>query len=106
MKLELLGPGMPGQPMYYVMPAKAAHAELAKKFIALATSPKVQAEGIVSNSTGIPASMRKYVQTRLDPQMWDKLFNDVSPDDLASKGRSFPISPYFNDISEATRRVG
>src|ERR1700737_2099952 len=32
-KLKLIGPGMPGQPMYYVIPAKAANSEAAKKFI-------------------------------------------------------------------------
>src|ERR1700738_3570354 len=31
MKLSLPSPGLPGQPMYYVIPAKAAHAALAKK---------------------------------------------------------------------------
>src|SRR3546814_1607216 len=46
-KLSLPEPGMPGQPMYYVVPAKTPNAELAVKFIELATSPAVQAEGIV-----------------------------------------------------------
>jgi hypothetical protein len=32
---------------------------------------------------------------------WDKLFADVTPEDLASKGKSFPIGPYFDDILEA-----
>jgi ABC-type uncharacterized transport system YnjBCD substrate-binding protein len=101
MKLQLIGPGMPGQPMYYVMPAKAEHQDLAKKFIALATSPKVQAEGIVSKFNWYPGIDAQYVQKELDPKMWEKLFNDVTPDDLASKGKSFPIAPYFNDIQEA-----
>jgi ABC-type uncharacterized transport system YnjBCD substrate-binding protein len=47
-KLKLIGPGMPGQPMYYVVPAKAANAKLAEEFVALATSPKIQADGIVT----------------------------------------------------------
>ena len=38
---------LPGQPMYYVVPAKAANAKLAEEFVGLATSPRVQAEGIV-----------------------------------------------------------
>jgi ABC-type uncharacterized transport system YnjBCD substrate-binding protein len=101
MKLQLIGPGMPGQPMYYVMPAKAANQDLAKKFIALATSPKVQAEGIVSKFNWYPGIDAQYVQKELDPQMWEKLFNDVTPDDLASKGKAFPIAPYFDDIQEA-----
>ena len=35
-KLKLIGPGMPGQPMYYVAPAKAANPKMAEEFIALA----------------------------------------------------------------------
>src|SRR6202043_1391691 len=45
-KLKLTGPGIPGQPMYYVVPAKAANAKLAEEFVGLATSPKGQADGI------------------------------------------------------------
>jgi ABC-type uncharacterized transport system YnjBCD substrate-binding protein len=44
-KLALLSPGMPGQPMYYVIPAKAANPQLAREFIELATSPDVQRRG-------------------------------------------------------------
>src|SRR5438105_7986578 len=47
MKLKLISPGMPGQPMYYVVPTKATNSEVARKFVELATSPAVQAEGIV-----------------------------------------------------------
>lgn len=101
MKLQLIGPGMPGQPMYYTMPAKATNQDLAKKFIALATSPKVQAEGIVTKFNWYPGIDAQHVQSALDPKDWEKLFNDVTPEDLATKGKSFPIAPYFNDIKEA-----
>ncbi len=53
-KLELPSPGLPGQPMYYVIPAKAANAALAKKFIDLAESPEVQADGIVKQFNWYP----------------------------------------------------
>ncbi len=52
--LALLAPGMPGQPMYYVIPAKAANLQLARDFIALATSPEVQAQGIVKQFNWYP----------------------------------------------------
>ena len=104
MKLKLIGPGMPGQPMYYVMPAKAANQDLAKKFIALATSPKVQAEGIVTNFNWYPGIDAEHVKGSLDPKAWAALFNDVTPEDLASKGNTFPIAPYFNDILEEYER--
>lgn len=100
-KLKLIGPGMPGQPYYYSIPAKAANRDLAKKFIALATSPEVQAEGIVNRFNWYPGIDANHVESSLDPAVWKKLFADVTPDDLASKGKPFPIAPYFVDIKEA-----
>ncbi len=103
-KLKLIGPGMPGQPMYYVIPAKAANQELAREFVALATSPKVQAEGIVTKFNWYPGIDAVHVKGSLDPQAWQALFADVTPDELASKGKTFPIAPYFNDILEEYER--
>ena len=101
MKLKLIEPGMPGQPMYYVSPAKATNPDLAKKFIALATSPEVQAEGIVKNFNWYPGIDAEHVQGSLDEATWSKLFADVTPEDLATKGKAFPIGPFFDDIKEA-----
>jgi ABC-type glycerol-3-phosphate transport system substrate-binding protein len=95
---------VPGQPMYYVVPAKAAQADLAKKFIALATSPAVQADGIVKRFSWYPGIDAKHVQAKLDAATWQKLFTDVTPDDLATKGKSFPIGPYFDAILESFER--
>ncbi len=103
-KLKLIGPGMPGQPMYYVVPAKAANAKLAAEFVALATSPKVQADGIVKRFNWYPGIDAAAVKSQLDDATWQKLFVDVTPDDLASKGKPFPIAPYFNDILESYER--
>jgi putative spermidine/putrescine transport system substrate-binding protein len=104
-KLELLEPGLPGQPMYYVVPAKAAQPDLAKKFVELATSPEVQAEGIVKRFNWYPGIDAPHVQTNLDEATWSKLFTDVTPEDLASKGKPFPLSEYFTDILETYERV-
>ena len=103
-KLKLIGPGMPGQPMYYVVPAKAANAKLAEEFIALATSPKVQADGIVKRFNWYPGIDAAAVKSQLDEASWNKLFVDVTPEDLAAKGKPFPIAPYFNDILESYER--
>jgi ABC-type uncharacterized transport system YnjBCD substrate-binding protein len=103
-KLKLIGPGMPGQPMYYVVPAKAANAKLAEDFVALATSPKVQADGIVKRFNWYPGIDAAAVKAQLDQASWNKLFVDVTPEDLATKSRSFPIAPYFNDILENYER--
>jgi ABC-type uncharacterized transport system YnjBCD substrate-binding protein len=104
-KLKLIGPGLPGQPMYYIVPAKAANAELAAKFVALATSPEIQAEGIVKRFNWYPGIDAEHVQPKLDEATWQKLFTDVKPEDLADKGRPFPLAPYFNDILEAYERT-
>jgi len=103
-KLKLIGPGMPGQPMYYVVPAKAAQPDLAKKFVALATSPAVQADGIVKRFNWYPGIDAKHVQAQLDAATWQKLFTDVTPEDLATKGKPFPVGPYFDAILESFER--
>jgi len=99
-RLVLPSPGMPGQPMHYVIPAKAPHKALAEKFVALATSPEVQAEGIVKRFNWYPGIDAKYVQADLDDATRAKLFADVTPEDLAEKAKPFPIAPYYNAILE------
>jgi ABC-type uncharacterized transport system YnjBCD substrate-binding protein len=91
-KLALPQPGLPGQPMYYVIPAKAANAAMAKKFIDMAESPEVQADGIVKQFNWYPGIDPQYVQAKLAPADWNKLFTDISPNDLAKYGRPFPLS--------------
>ena len=100
-KLSLIGPGMPGQPMYYVIPAKAANMDAAKKFVELATSPAVQAEGIVKKFNWYPGIDAQHVKSQLDDATWNKLFVDVTPNDLQTKGKAFPIKEYFDDILQA-----
>ena len=58
MRLQLIGPGMPGQPMYYVIPAKAANMAAAKKFVEMATSPEIQAEGHREEVQLVPGNRR------------------------------------------------
>ncbi|MFK4821170.1 extracellular solute-binding protein [Ochrobactrum quorumnocens] len=107
MKLVLPSPGMPGQPMHYVIPEKSANKELAEKFVALATSPKVQAEGIVKRFNWYPGIDADHVKAELDADTWNKLFTDISPEDLANYGKPFPIAPYNTAILEAyERQVG
>jgi len=103
-KLKLISPGMPGQPMYYVVPAKAANAGPAKEFVELATSPKVQADGIVKRFNWYPGIDANAVKSQLDAATWNKLFVDVTPADLAQKAQPFPLAPYFNDMLEAYER--
>jgi ABC-type uncharacterized transport system YnjBCD substrate-binding protein len=104
MKLSLIAPGMPGQPMYYVLPAKASQAELARDFIALATSPEIQAEGIVKRFNWYPGIDAQNVQNKLDKASWEKLFAEITPQDLAAYGKSFPLAQYFEEIKEGYER--
>ena len=67
-------------------------AALAKKFIDLAESPEVQADGIVKQFNWYPGIDPQYVQAKLDQAAWNKLFTDISPQDLAKYGRPFPLS--------------
>ena len=89
MRLKLVSPGMPGQPMYYAIPAKA-NAKLAEEFIALATSPEVQAEGIVKRFNWYPGIDAKNLEGKLDQAAWKKLFADISPEDLSTEGQAVP----------------
>ncbi len=100
MRLKLVSPGMPGQPMYYAIPAKSGQEKLAAEFIALATSPEVQAEGIVKRFNWYPGIDAKNLEGKLDQAAWNQLFADIPPDTLAANGKPFPIAPYFNDILE------
>lgn len=100
LKLELMAPGMPGQPMYYVIPAKASHKKLAEDFINLATSPQVQANGIVKQFNWYPGIDAKYVKPELAPAVWNKLFKEITPKELAKYSKSFPLDAYMDDIKE------
>ncbi|KJV11074.1 ABC transporter substrate-binding protein [Elstera litoralis] len=100
-KLVLLGPGMPGQPMYYTLPAKATHKDLALKFIDFAASPEIQAEGIVKRFNWYPGIDAQHVQKALDQKTWNKLFTDVTPADLATKGKTFPVAAHLKEIQES-----
>ena len=104
MKLSLIAPGMPGQPMYYVTPAKATNAKLAREFIELATSAEVQAEGIVKRFNWYPGIDAQHVKGNLDSATWEKLFAEITPDNLSKYGKSFPIAPFFDDIKEGYER--
>ena len=52
--------------MYYVIPAKAANAAIAKKFVDFAESPEIQADGIVKQFNWYPGIDPQHVQAKLD----------------------------------------
>jgi putative spermidine/putrescine transport system substrate-binding protein len=105
LKLVLPSPGMPGQPMYYAIPEKAAQPQLARDFVAMATSPEVQAEGIVQRFNWYPGIDAQHVQAKLEKKVWDKLFVDITPQDLKQNALPFPISPYFTTVLNEYEKV-
>lgn len=105
-KLALLAPGMPGQPMYYVIPAKAANPQLARDFIALATSPEVQAQGIVKQFNWYPGIDAGQVETEAG---CGDLAKAVCRNLAGSAGevwQKLPDRPYFDDIKEGYESRG
>ena len=105
-KLALLAPGMPGQPMYYVIPAKAANPQLARDFIALATSPEVQAQGIVKAVQLVSGHRRRAGEAEAGCGDRQKLFAEISPEALAKYGKSFPIAPTLTISKRVTKAGG
>ena len=100
-RMILPDPGMPGQPMYYVIPKKAANPELAKKYIAYATSPEVQGKEIVEKFNWYPGIDGSFLEGKVPPEVYKKIYSDVTPADLQKKGLSFPLADYHTAMLES-----
>jgi len=101
MRLVLPAPGMPGQPMYFVIPAKARNVEWAKKFVEFVTSPEIQGKVIVEMYNWYPGIDGTYVKDYVSPEAYDRLYRDITPEELQEKGLAFPLSPYFKAVLES-----
>ena len=99
-KMVLPEPGMPGQPMYFVIPKKASNPEEAKKFVEFITSPEIQAKEIVMRFNWYPGIDGGHLKGSIPQDIFDKIYGDVTPEDLAKKGRAFPLADYFSAILE------
>jgi ABC-type uncharacterized transport system YnjBCD substrate-binding protein len=100
-RLILPDPGMPGQPMYFVIPKKAGNAEMAKKFVEYVTSPAVQAKEIVQRFNWYPGIDGSYIKDFVPADVFNKIYRDVTPEDLQKKGLSFPLAQYFDAMLES-----
>lgn len=105
LKLALIEPGMPGQPMYFIIPANAPHPEAAKEFVEYVTSPKVQGDVIIDRYNWYPGIDGSFVADAAPPEAFDRLYRDISPETLSERGRSFPLADYFSAMLEAYERV-
>jgi ABC-type uncharacterized transport system YnjBCD substrate-binding protein len=100
-RLILPEPGMPGQPMYFVIPKNAPHPEWAKKWVEYVTSPKIQGEVIIDRYNWYPGIDGKFVEDVAPPEAFERLYADVDPETLSKYGLSFPITEYFDKMLEA-----
>ena len=105
-RMILPEPGMPGQPMYFVIPKKAAHPEEAKKFVEFVTSPEFQAKEIVQRFNWYPGIDGTNLKGAIPQEIYDKIYRDVTPEDLSKKGRAFPLADYYTAILEVVREMG
>ena len=100
-RMKLISPGFPGQPMYLVVPKNAANYQVAKKYVEFITSPEIQARVIVERNGWYPGIDGQHVLPHVSEKAKGLLFQDVPPDVLAKYGLSFPLSAYFKDLMTA-----
>lgn len=100
-RLILPEPGMPGQPMYFAIPTKAANADYALKMIELVTSPAVHAKYIVDRFNWYPAIGIEYVSPYLSKEVFDRLYRDIKEEELLKFGKRMPIADYRTRMLEA-----
>ena len=100
-RLVLPEPGMPGQPMYFVIPKNAKNIEMAKKFVEFATSPEVQGSVIIDKYNWYPGIDGQYVKDAAPKEAFDRLYKDISPEQLGKLGQSFPLAEYLQAMLES-----
>lgn len=100
-RMKLISPGFPGQPMYLVVPSRAANAEMARKYVEFITSPEMQAKVIVERNGWYPGIDGQHVLPHVSDKARQLLFQDVPPDALARHGLSFPQTQFFKDLLTA-----
>ncbi len=100
-RMVLPDPGMPGQPMYFVIPKKAAHPEEAKKFVEYVTSPEFQAKQIVMKFNWYPGIDGSHLKGAVPQDIYNKIYGDVTPEDLVKKGQAMPLADYRTAMLEA-----
>ena len=100
-RMKLIAPGFPGQPMYLVIPQNAANGSVARRYVEFITSPEIQARVIVERNGWYPGIDGQHVLPHVSDKAKALLFQDVPPEALARHGLSFPLSPYFKDLMTA-----
>ena len=99
-EMTLPEPGIPGQPMYLVVPKEAAHKAEAIKLIELISSPQQQASVIVERNGWYPGIDPTVVLPNVSQASKDKVFRGVTAEELNKKGLIFPLASYFKDLQD------
>jgi len=100
-RLTLPEPGMPGQPMYFVIPKNARNPDWAKKWVEYVTSPEVQGKIIIERYNWYPGIDGTFVKDIASPEAFERLYKDISPEILSKYGLSFPLVQYNDAMLEA-----
>lgn len=100
-EMKLIEPGLPGQPMYVVIPKNAKNKEWGIKFADYLTSPEIQGKYIVERNTWYPGIDASAVLPFISKDSEEKLFKEITADDLAQKSQVFPIVEFFNNLKTA-----
>jgi len=99
--MKLIEPGIPGQPMYIVIPKNAKNKEAAMQYADLLSSPEVQANIIVGQYSWNPGIDASVVFPMVSEEVKAKLYKDITAEDLSKRSQSFPISEFFGNLKSA-----
>jgi len=99
--MKLIEPGIPGQPMYIVIPKNAKNKEAAIQYADLLSSPEVQANIIVGQYSWNPGIDAGVVFPMVSEEVKAKLYKDITAEDLSKRSQSFPISEFFGNLKSA-----
>ncbi|WP_079417881.1 extracellular solute-binding protein [Paenibacillus ferrarius] len=100
-QLKVADPGLPGQPLYVVIPKNAKNKEAALKYADFLTSPEIQAKVIVDKFSWYPGINAELVLPKVSEEGKQKLFKYVTAEDLNKRGQSLPINEYFGNLQAA-----
>lgn len=101
MRLKVVAPGLPGQPMYVVIPKNAKNKEVALQYADFLTSSETQAKTIVERNSWYPGIDANAVLPKVSDKGKDKLFKDVTAEDLSKRGLSLPLTEYLTNLQAA-----
>jgi len=65
------------------------------------TSPEIQAKEIVQRFNWYPGIDGSYIEGAIPKEVFNKIYQDVTPRDLQEKGLALPLADYFDAMLES-----